>query len=87
MAFLPGLKRVLGELVGVLVFVGRDLEHESLVDGVVGHPVQLGLAGFQQRDAPLCGELEGFLDAVVHLDADGDVQGLGRDARAKSFDY
>ena len=78
---------VLGELVGVLVLVRRDLQHQALVDGVVGHPVQLGLAGFQQRDAALGGNLQGFLDAVIHFDADGNVQCLGGDAGAERFDH
>ena len=56
------------------------------MDGVVGHPVQLGLAGFQQRDAAFGGKLEGLLDAVVHFDPDGDVQGLRGDAGAECLD-
>ncbi len=77
---LPLVHGFLGEVVGVLVLVRRDLQDQALVHGVVGHPVQLGLAGFQQRDAAFGGELQGFLDPVIHFDADRDVQRLRGDA-------
>jgi hypothetical protein len=52
------------------------------VQDAAGHPVQLGAADLQDRDAPVGGETHRLLDPVVHVDAERDVERGRRHARA-----
>ena len=57
------------QVVGVRVLVRRDLQREALVDGPVGHPVELGARRLQQRDAAVGGDLQRLAHPVVGVDA------------------
>jgi hypothetical protein len=73
--------------VGVLV--GRDLQADALVQRTAGHPVELGPADLQQRQAPVAGQLHGLGDPLVgavRAVAGDDVQRGRRDLRAQRLD-
>ena len=70
----------------VRVLVRRHLQGEPLVDGTVGEPVELSARRLEDGDPALGGDLQGLADAVVGVDASGDVHGRDRDVGAQRLD-
>ncbi|OEI67476.1 hypothetical protein Cus16_2912 [Curtobacterium sp. ER1/6] len=78
----------LGEVLRHGVLVRRDLEGDALVHAVVPRDaVELRPHDLHDRDAAVVGEREDLLDAVVHLDAGGDVEGRGGGLRAEGLEH
>ena len=65
----------------LVVGEGRHLQGDALVQDAAGAPVDLGPAHFQDRQAPVRGQLNRLGDPLVRLDPDRDVQRVGRDRR------
>ena len=70
------------------VLVRRHLERDALVHGVeAGDAVELGAHDLEDRDLAVGGDREHLLDAVVHLDARGDVERGRGDLGAQRLEH
>ena len=68
------------------VLVGRNLQREALVGGAIGEAVELVPGDLQEGDAAVGGHLDGLADAVIAVDALGDVQRARRNFGSQGLD-
>ena len=75
------------QVVEVLVRERRHLQADALMQHPAGHPVQLGPADLQDRDAAVAGAPDDLIDPLVDVDALGDIERRGRHAGAQRLHH
>ena len=74
------------QVVGVSVGVGRNLQRDALMQTVGSDPIQIVARHFEDRDARISRDPDGFGEPLVGLGAQRDVQRGGRHPGAQALD-